>query len=205
MANRPSPTVLLLTLAIGLLILALFARSLLGRSGFTPGGLVKQKPKAVSSSSVLVLDLDETLVHSLPPDHAVVVERPHVRRFLAEVVGMFDEVVVFTAATREYADPILDRLDPERKIFGRRLFREDCTIVVEGGEVVSVVKDLRKLGIPEAELGSRVRIVDNTPSVYALQPQCGVPIKSFMGDDANDRELLVVLERLAAERRSAFF
>lgn len=208
-----NPTVVLLAIAVVLLVLAAFAGTLLSLGGERgrKRGHERERERERGGGEhggrrgvdVLVLDLDETLVHSLPPDHTVVVERPHVHRFLSEVVGMFDEVVVFTAATREYADPILDRLDPSRKIFGRRFFRDDCTVVVDGGggESVSIVKDLRKLGIPEAELGRRVRIVDNTPSAYALQPQCGVPIKSFMGDDANDRELLVVLERLAAERR----
>jgi TFIIF-interacting CTD phosphatase-like protein len=107
---------------------------------------------------------------------------------------------VFTAGTREYASPILDRLDPDDKVFGRRFYRDDCS-VLESDVGATLVKDLRKLGIPEKDLGSRVRIVDNTPSAYALQPQCGVPIKSFMGEDSEDRELLVVLARLLAEQR----
>lgn len=153
---------------------------------------------------IVVLDLDETLVHSLPPDHQVVVERPHVREFLRRAAEAFVEVAVFTAGTREYAEPILDRLDPERAVFGRRFYRDACSLVVADGDAAEgiVAKDLRLLGLSPEETERRVRLVDNTPSAYALQPMCGVPIKSFMGEDADDRALLDVLDRLLAEQRA---
>jgi len=143
---------------------------------------------------VLVLDLDETLVHTPNEGRADPIERPFVREFLRRVAETFDEVVVFTAGTKEYASPVLDGLDPERRIFGRRLYRESCSIVELAG-VLSVVKDLRRLG--EADL-SRVRLVDNTPSTYALQPASGVPISSFYGDPS-DRALVETLARLVSE------
>lgn len=76
----------------------------------------------------LVLDLDETLVHSsfkpiLDPDFIIPVEiegrivdvyvlkRPLMDEFLAAVGESF-EVVVFTASLSKYADPLLDLLDP---------------------------------------------------------------------------------------------
>lgn len=75
----------------------------------------------------LVLDLDETLVHSsfkpVPnPDFIIPVEiedkvvevyvlkRPYMDQFMAEVGARF-EVVVFTASLSKYADPLLDLLD----------------------------------------------------------------------------------------------
>ena len=76
----------------------------------------------------LVLDLDETLVHSSfkpisDPDYIIPVEiegkivdvyvlkRPMMDEFLAAVGPNF-EVVVFTASLSKYADPLLDLLDP---------------------------------------------------------------------------------------------
>jgi Dullard-like phosphatase family protein len=144
---------------------------------------------------VLVLDLDETLVHTPNEEgRAAPIERPYVREFLRRVAETFDEVIVFTAGTKEYASPVLDGLDPDQRIFGRRLYRESCSIVELAG-VLSVVKDLRRLG--EADL-SRVRLVDNTPSTYALQPASGVPISSFYGDPS-DRALVETLARLVSE------
>ena len=75
----------------------------------------------------LVLDLDETLVHSsfkpVPnPDFIIPVEiedkivevyvlkRPFMDQFMADVGSRF-EVVVFTASLSKYADPLLDLLD----------------------------------------------------------------------------------------------
>jgi hypothetical protein len=80
----------------------------------------------------LVLDLDETLVHSsfkpiLDPDFIIPVEiegkivdvyvlkRPLMDEFLAAVGDSF-EVVVFTASLSKYADPLLDLLDPHQVI-----------------------------------------------------------------------------------------
>ena len=89
----------------------------------------------------LVLDLDETLVHSsfkpVPnPDFIIPVEiedkivevyvlkRPFMDRFMAEVGARF-EVVVFTASLSKYADPLLDLLDKD-KVVRWRLFRCEC-------------------------------------------------------------------------------
>lgn len=146
---------------------------------------------------VLVLDLDETLVHT-PYDAAtgklgVTIDRPHVREFLREVKAMFDEVVVFTASLSEYSSPLFDLLEAgiEGGVFGRRLYREDCTFVRYEDGREAVVKDLRLLG----EDLSRVRLVDNTPSTFAFQPSCGVHISSFFGDPT-DNDLLRVLGEL---------
>lgn len=89
----------------------------------------------------LVLDLDETLVHSsfrpVPsPDYVIPVEidgrivdvyvlkRPYVDHFL-RAVGQRFEVVVFTASLGKYADPLLDLLD-RSGVVRWRLFREAC-------------------------------------------------------------------------------
>ena len=89
----------------------------------------------------LVLDLDETLVHSsfkpVPnPDFVIPVEidgvvtdvyvlkRPWVDYFLEQCAARY-EIVVFTASLSKYADPLLDFLDP-RKTIKHRLFRESC-------------------------------------------------------------------------------
>jgi CTD small phosphatase-like protein 2 len=42
------------------------------------------------------------------------------------------ELVVFTAGTKDYADKILDRIDPFRRTLSHRLYRDSC-VVLEGG------------------------------------------------------------------------
>ncbi|KAB2060753.1 hypothetical protein ES319_A10G040700v1 [Gossypium barbadense] len=147
----------------------------------------------------LVLDLDETLVHStLEPcddadftftvffnmkEHTVFVkQRPHLHKFLEKVAEMF-EVVIFTASQSIYAEQLLDILDPDRKLISRRVYRESC-IFSDG----SYTKDLTVLGVDLA----KVAIIDNSPQVYRLQVNNGIPIKSWF-DDPSDCALISLL------------
>ncbi|KAK8457146.1 hypothetical protein SEVIR_3G132600v4 [Setaria viridis] len=161
------------------------------------------RPSLNTKNIVLVLDLDETLVHSkLQPcdnfdftlqvffnmeDHTVYVrQRPHLEMFFNRVAQMF-EVVVFTASESVYAEPLLDKLDPDRKLISRRFYRESCTF--SNG---SYTKDLTIFGVDLA----KVVIVDNTPQVFQLQVDNGIPIKSWF-DDPTDVELMELLQFLA--------
>ncbi|AQK96835.1 SCP1-like small phosphatase 4b [Zea mays] len=147
----------------------------------------------------LVLDLDETLVHSTldhcdnadftlevffnMKNHTVYVrKRPYLKMFLEKVAQMF-EVVIFTASQRVYAEQLIDKLDPDGKYISRRIYRESC--VFSDG---CYTKDLTILGIDLA----KVAIVDNTPQVFQLQVDNGIPIKSWF-DDPSDQELIELL------------
>lgn len=66
------------------------------------------------------------------------------------------EVVIFTASQSIYAEQLLDILDPDRKLFSQRMYRESC-IFSDG----NYTKDLTVLGIDLA----RVVIIDNSPQV----------------------------------------
>ena len=137
---------------------------------------------------ILVLDLDETLVHvaTSEPYHqlpscteglsryldANLSLRPHLAQFLQAMTANFAEVVLFTAAQREYADCVLKLIDPQNKIFTRKFYRDSCTLVEK-----EFKKDLR---IVAADL-SNVVLVDNSPSVM-MQPGNGYPVLSFNGD-----------------------
>ncbi|GFH05570.1 HAD-like domain-containing protein [Haematococcus lacustris] len=146
----------------------------------------------------LVLDLDETLVHSsfkpIPsPDYIIPVEidgklvdvyvlkRPWLDHFM-EAVGSRFEVVVFTASLSKYADPLLDLMD-KHKVIRWRLFRESC-LPYEG----NYVKDLSCMGRDLQD----IIIVDNSPHSYVFQPANAMPCRSFI-DDLDDQELLELL------------
>ncbi|VDM40163.1 unnamed protein product [Toxocara canis] len=158
-----------------------------------------------SSKKCLIIDLDETLVHSsfkpvknadfvIPVEidnviHQVyVLKRPFVDEFLERIGDKF-ECVLFTASLAKYADPVADLLD-KRRVFRSRLFREAC--VFHKG---NYVKDLTRLG---RDL-KKVIIVDNSPASYAFHPDNAIPVQSWF-DDVNDAELLEIiplLEQLA--------
>ena len=152
-------------------------------------------PPKSSSRKTLVLDLDETLVHSgfkcfdTPSDVVIKIEmennlldihvlvRPGVKEFL-ELMAAKYEIVIFTASLSKYADPLLDIIDKPGHC-QYRLFREHCTLIN-----TSFVKDLKRLGRDLKD----IIIVDNSPISYALHPENGLPIQSWY-DDTNDREL----------------
>lgn len=103
--------------------------------------------------------------------------RPGVYVFLRKMCELY-EVVVYTASTRNYADKVLDAIDPERTVT-HRLFRKHCTLYN-----CEFVKDLSQLGRDLKD----VIIVDNSPDCYMLQPCNGIPISTWT-NDKNDREL----------------
>ncbi|KAL7168634.1 hypothetical protein ACSBR2_038968 [Camellia fascicularis] len=97
---------------------------------FHPTALLNKTQKM--KSTTLVLDLDETLVHSTLEHcedadfrfpvffnmkvHTVYVkQRPCLPMFLERVAEMF-QIVVFTASQSIYAEQLLDILDPDRKL-----------------------------------------------------------------------------------------
>ncbi|KAG8428881.1 hypothetical protein GDO86_019038, partial [Hymenochirus boettgeri] len=134
---------------------------------------------------VLVLDLDETLIHShhdgvlrptvrpgTPPDFILKVvidkhpvrffvhKRPHVDFFL-EVVSQWYELVVFTASMEIYGSAVADKLDNNRGVLRRRFYRQHCTL-----ELGSYIKDL---SVVHSDLSSVV-ILDNSPGAYRSHP-----------------------------------
>ena len=126
----------------------------------------------------LVLDLDETLVHYLEDaDNAYIQIRPGAEDFILDLSNYF-ELVIFTAALKNYADLAIDGLDTNQKI-SYRLYRAHT---IKVGDVN--FKDLSKLG---RDL-KKVIILENNPENYGLQPKNGLKIKDFEGDE-NDDEL----------------
>ena len=124
----------------------------------------------------MVLDLDETLVHSsfqrvpkcdfvIPVTiegtvhNVYVIKRPGVDEFLQRAAKHY-ELIIYTASLSKYADPLLDTLDPNRLI-DYRLFREHC--VFHRGHYV------KDLSLINREL-NRTIIIDNSPMSYIFHP-----------------------------------
>lgn len=147
----------------------------------------------------LVLDLDETLVHfEESPDGGEFLVRPHASEFITQMARYF-ELVVFTAAVKDYADWILDRIDPHRYIT-HRLYRHHTQ--PQNG---IYLKDLSRLG---RDL-SHVVIVDNNAENFALQPENGIYIKTWHDDPGDNalpqlaRLLVSIAQQSPADVRTA--
>ena len=160
--------------------------------------LLPPKSKEFSNKKTLILDLDETLVHSsftpfekndvvLNVDfegvmyNIYVLIRPDAELFIKRV-GKFFELVIFTASISKYASPLLDILDKEKNI-KFRLYRDQCTFI--NG---IYIKDLKKCNRNLKDL----IIVDNSPIAYTFDSDNGLPIKTWI-EDPDDRELMRLL------------
>lgn len=162
------------------------------------GWLLPKKTDEFKKKKCLILDLDETLVHSsfkylrtadfvIPVEidqqihHVYVIKRPGVDEFLKKV-GEWYEVVVFTASVSKYGDPLLNKLDINNAIH-HRLFRDSC-YNYQG----NFIKNLSQIGRP---LSDSI-IIDNSPASYIFHPQHSIPISSWFSD-THDNELIDLL------------
>ncbi|KAL1896428.1 Nuclear envelope morphology protein 1 [Ceratocystis pirilliformis] len=165
----------------------------------------------------LILDLDETLIHSMSkgnrlgsghmvevrlntafvgmggqmavgPQHPIlyyVHKRPHCDDFLRRISKWY-KLVVFTASVQEYADPVIDWLESERKYFAARFYRQHCTFRQN-----AFIKDLSAV---EPDL-SKVMILDNSPLSYMFHQDNAIPIQGWI-NDPTDNDLLNIVPLL---------
>lgn len=141
------------------------------------------------TQTLLVLDLDETLVHSSPsrlerePDHKVlgyhVYERPGVRAFLDDAFAHF-EVGIWTASTAAYAAAVLSRFTDVSR-FRFIWSREHCSIATHPTtRRFDLLKDIRQLEL----LGydpARILFVDDLPHRLCLSVDNIIQVRPFTG------------------------
>jgi Dullard-like phosphatase family protein len=143
----------------------------------------------------LVLDLEETLVHFNIEENyeeGILKLRPGVLQFLAQV-SQYYELVLFSEASQEYSDLILEAFEENKKYFDYKLYRQHTVIKNQ-----DFIKDLTRLGRPL----NTIIIVDNMPQNFRLQNINGISIKPFRGEDINDRalfDLSTILINIAKE------
>ena len=162
-----------------------------------------------NNKKTLILDLDETLVHSLfkpeqvnnniiNPDiylkiffnnkyqEIFVYKRPFLDIFLKEMNKLFN-IYVFTASIELYAKPLLDKLD-KNNLIKKKFYRESC-IFSEG----KFIKNLNSLNL-NLKLND-VIIIDNNPFSFKFNKNNGIPIKSWHFDKS-DAELIKIIPLL---------
>ncbi|KAI8967635.1 NLI interacting factor [Mycotypha africana] len=169
-------------------------------------------------NKTLILDLDETLVHSIRLGNNSnsskispsivrksievhcdkqslmyeVYKRPHVDFFL-KTISQWYKIVIYTASMAEYADPVIDWLDQENNLISQRFFRQSC-VIVNGNY-------LKDLTLAEKDL-CKVCLVDNSPVAFDLFKENGVALPTWISNP-NDESLLDLLPFLDALRFAA--
>lgn len=151
--------------------------------------LLPDLPPQASHIKTLVLDLDNVLIHSdwTRGRGWRTFKRPGADEFIKDLAQYF-ELVVYTSQLPTYADPILDRLDPQRMI-QYRLYR-DSTNYVDGKHV----RDLSKLN---RDLRQVLMITADTDA-YSLQPENAIKLKKWKTNEKEDTTLLDMLPFLEA-------
>ena len=135
---------------------------------------------AMKKNFCLVLDIDETIVHSLNlPFGLYFLLRPGVIAFLEEMSKLY-EIIIFTSSPKVYADGILNKIDIDNDYISHRLYKDH--VVFEKG------KSVKKLNMIGRDL-NKIIFVDNMKSnaKYNLQNLCHVSTWFY---DINDEEII---------------
>jgi len=176
---------------------------------YTPAKRPIIPPQAFDAKRMtLVLDLDETLIHSTTSKRYAkscdfslriggsltkrgvkfyVFKRPNVEEFLKRVCEWY-EVVIFSGSSADYVNAIMKRLDPDRRCT-HILSREHCVHAGRG----CFVRDLSLLGRDPRH----TIIVSNSVVAFGFQPENAIKIPSFLASPADFQlpKLLNILER----------
>ena len=167
----------------------------------------KTKKKAIKKR-IALFDLDETLVHctgdinsgKIPYQHTIDIRLPgkqevkvgiNLRPMWKETLDLVKKryhIVVHTASHQAYADAVLDFMDPEKKYFKYRLYRNNCSLVDIDG-VKFYVKDLDIFN--EYYDLKDIVIIDNSVLSFAYHLYNGIPIVPYYEGD-NDNFLYIV-------------
>ena len=124
----------------------------------------------------IVLDLDETLINiefkELESNKCILHFRPGLFSFLTDIKP-FCELITFTSASKEYAQPIINEIELKNKYFDYNFFREHS--VIYGNDFV---KDISRIGRDM----KKIIIVDNMKENFRLNLENGIKIAPFNGD-----------------------
>ena len=157
-----------------------------------------------SYDKLLILDLDETLIHStekeleLPGDLKIdeynVYKRPNIDEFVANCATWFD-LAVWTAASSSYANEIIELIFP-KSVELKFIFTGDrCTRRYDYDLMEAYyIKPLKKVKRRGFSL-EKVLIIDDTPETFERNYGNGIQVKRYYGEN-EDEELILLLKYL---------
>lgn len=106
--------------------------------------------------------------------------RPYLKQWVNALKSMY-QIVVLTASTQDYADTILDYIDPNFELFEGRFYRENWVWTKDEVYIKDLTLFTKKWDLKD------IVLVDNSAHCFGLQINNGYPIRSFT-TDKQDRE-----------------
>ena len=162
-----------------------------------------------TNKKLLLLDLDETLIHSEFRDnynyksldkmkahskcyhrsfsyiennykyYFDIYFRPFLFDFLHEIKNYFD-LAIFTASSKGYADTVINYIDPNNEFFKFRLYRDACVPI----QKYIYIKDLRIIKNYDP---MNIILMDNSLYSFINQPSNGMLIYSFYSNHKDNQ------------------
>ena len=161
------------------------------------------------SRQLVVLDLDETLIHSCHEwigrkpsfsiSNAMVHMRPGAVEFLAELSKHF-ALAVWTASYGLYTKDIVNRIFGDVESLEFLLTREDCVLITVDDDYDAFVKDARKI----VELGwdyENFVVIDDRPHLVKSAYSNVIKVKPYYGS-ALDNELFTLVDHIVSLKGS---
>ena len=164
--------------------------------------------KNKTKKKIALFDLDETLIHCTGDintkkekyQHVIEIKLPgrqavkvgiNIRPYWKQTLNLIKKnyyIVIYTASHQAYADSVLDFMDPKKKYFKYRLYRNNCSLIdVDGAKFY--VKDLDIFN--EYYDLKDIVIIDNSVLSFAYHLHNGIPIVPYYDED-KDGSLYVV-------------
>ena len=132
----------------------------------------------------LICDIDETLFHfkitEEDEEQGILKIRPGVFQFIEEIKNYY-EIILFSEADKDYIDVIIDAIENKRYLYDYILCRD--YISIEGN---NFIKDLNKIATPL----NKTIIIDNMPQNFRKHKDNAIYIKSFFGEENDDKALI---------------
>ena len=163
---------------------SILAYSFLKKGGklFAPNSPYLNIPK--SNKYYLVCDIDETLFNfklsEEDQEQGVLKIRPGVFQLIEEIRPYY-QIILFSEADRDYIEVIIEAICSTRYLYDYILSRDYVSI--EGN---NFIKDISKIGTPL----DKTIIIDNMPQNFRKNKENAIYIKSFFGENNNDKALI---------------
>lgn len=113
-----------------------------------------------------------------------------------EKLGRIFELIIFTASRQDYADIIIDKIDPEGKYIAHRLYRQHCNLVESSQTSGKKDYHVKSMGVISNRKKEDLLIIDNLIYSYAFDMDNGIPIRPYLFGK-QDSELVYLADALS--------